>query len=209
MWIFNFKSRRNAFLLLSVVYCGCGDRGLTIETIGNHSYPVGGYDYNYPLSYREKVDRPPCLDSIQYYTIANYEHIAPDSLYKILNAYINTKYLYEKYAENLEHYNRDCYFNVFFYEKSLFVNYRKYIFDAIRDDMAHIDEYRHKIVALIYLYRDNNENDKKNDNEITAITTILYDVSYNKMPWRKDKPLSKRWIKEDTVLMQPKRARRK
>ena len=156
-----------------------GYKELKIEPIGQGTFPKWGYGYGKGF---------PCVDSLQYYTIVNYEHLAPDSLYKILNAHINTKRLCEKYAENLERYNKYCGFSADFYEKSLLINYESHIYDARRnEEFSFISKYIHRRVALIYSFRHNG---------ITTVSTVLYDRD-NASP----DALSKQWIKEDTVMI--------
>jgi len=74
--------------LLFIACFGCGNKELTIE-------PIGWGIYHLPLG-------DSCIER-QYYTIANYEHIAPDSLYSVLKAYINSISPYEKIVENIKH----------------------------------------------------------------------------------------------------------
>jgi len=140
---------KKLWFIVVAVFCGCGDKKLTIEPIGWGIY---------------HVTDSPCIER-QYYTIANYEHIAPDSLYSVLKAYINSISPYEKIVENIKH-NPFCDFKVFFYEKSLFANYEKYLSSyAIRSEMGSIDEYRHKLVAKIYVFGGDN----------SVFNTVLYD----------------------------------
>ena len=151
-----------------------GYKELKIEPIGLGTFPKWGYYGN---------DGKSCEDSLQYYTIVNYEHFAPDSLYKIVNAYINTKRLCEKYAENLELYNEYCGFSARFYEKSLLINYENHIHDAITNDFFGISKYEDRLVALIYSYRHDG---------ITTVSTVLY--------YRDNGSI--RWEKKDTVMVQ-------
>jgi hypothetical protein len=160
-----------------------GYKELKIEPIGLGTWPKWGYGYGKGF---------PCVDSLQYYTIVNYEHLAPDSLYKILNAYINTKrlcekYADEKYAENIERYDEYCRFIASFYKKSLLIDYENHIHDAITNEFFGISKYRHRSVARISSFRHNG---------ITTVSTVLYDRD-NASP----DALSKRWIKEDTVMI--------
>jgi hypothetical protein len=185
------NKKNTLWVLLLAVCCGCGSKELTIEPIGNKiSYPYGGYSY-----YRDSVKLTPCVDSLRYYTIANYKRIAPDSLYNILHTYINSKRLYDEFIENIERDSCYCFFSTFFYEKPLFGYHRKFmIFDAIRSESGSIDEYRHKLVALIWTHEHRG---------VTVSSTVLYDVKANRISAISGKLLSIRWEKEDTVLVQP------
>ena len=179
------NKKNTLWVLLLAVCCGCGSKELTIEPIREGCYPHEGYVYRGDIG---DVKGLPCIDWFRFYTIANYERIVPDSLYDTLNAYINPLHLYEKYVENSQHNNRTCIFIVDFYEKSLFANYEKYIYEALRDETGGISKYRNKSVARIYAYRYRG---------VTTLNTVLY----NKGSMFSD--LSIRWKKIDTVLVQP------
>jgi len=179
----SWKIKRGAFfLLLFAVCCGRSDKELTIEQIGKSgSYPDCRVGY---CDGTEKRPCSPCVDSIRYYTIANYERFAPDSLYRILNAHINSKYLCEIYVEN-------CDYRMYFYKKPLFANYEKYIPDALCNETGGLYEYRHKLVALIYSHT-------YYDSEVTTVTTVLYNTS-NIFSRGTD---TLYWEKEDTLMGQ-------
>lgn len=147
---FEIEIRKMPFVLLLLTAClGCGNNELTIEPIGgmggsgNGIYSLDNYD-----------DENPCIE-YQYYTIANYKRITPDSLYKVLNVYVNSIHTFECIAKNMRKgmEERGCLsmFAVYFYEKSLLVNYQKHISDAIQyDDAGSIYKYKHKLVAQMY-----------------------------------------------------------
>jgi len=163
------------FLFLLLVCFGCDNKGLMIEPIDRSRGGDGIY-------YMPGTENPYCFER-QYYTLANYEGIAPDSLYEILNNYVNSRHSYEEVAENIKHHPA-CDFTAHFYEKSLFVNYKKYLSDAIMSEMGSIYEYRHKLVAVIYTY----ERDGNNP--------IFHTVVYNN-----DNRDSIMLIKRDTVMV--------
>jgi len=161
---FNFETKKKLFvLLLFMTFWGCGNKVLTIEPIGgNGIYSLDSYD-----------DENPCIE-YQYYTIANYKRITPDSLYKVLNAYVNSVRSFESIAENMRRgkEERGCgsMFAARFYEKSLLVDYQKHISDAIhRDDAGFIYKYGHKLVAQIYNLED--------DGDENIFYTVLYNNS--------------------------------
>ena len=160
-----------ACIVLFLVCFGCDSKELTIEPIsGNGIHSMLGTESSY------------CFER-QYYTLSNYEGIAPDSLYEILNKYVNSRHSYEEVAEKIKH-NPACDFTAHFYEKSLFVNYKKYLSDAIWSEMGGIDEYKHKLIAKIYtLERDGNN-------------PIFHMVVYNN-----DNRDSIMLIKKDTVMV--------
>ena len=164
------------FLLLFLVCFGCDSKELTIEPIRGNG-----------IHYMPGTKNPYCFER-QYYTLSNYEGIAPDSLYEILNKYVNSRHSYEEVAENIKH-NSACDFNAHFYEKSLFVNYEKYLSDAIMSEMGGIDEYNHKLIAKIYtLGRDDNN-------------PIFHTIVYNN-----DNRNSIMLIKRDTVMVDNRKA---
>ena len=138
------KSNRSAFkqgMLLTffaLLVVGCRNKELQIAPIGNGIYQIGN------------VENPSCIE-FQYYTIANYENIAPDSLYNILNSYIKQKTSYGNIVNNIEN-NCFCSFGAFFYKKSLFANYEKYISDAKYSEMGGIAEHRDNLLAKIYAF---------------------------------------------------------
>lgn len=177
-------------LLLLAVCCSCEDKELAIESIGENSYPYGGYYF------REDIEEPPCIDSLQYYAIENYEQISSDSLSAVLNRHIYSRYPYEKYIENSMR-EPPCNFHAFFYKKSLFVDYRKYLSDAMRSEMGGIDEYRYKLVAVIHSYS-HKEEYGSNRHKYIIFTTVLYNKLYNDIyPSNMIK-----WLKKDTVRVQ-------
>jgi len=163
------------FLLLFLVCFGCDNKGLMIEPIDRSR---GGDGIYYMLD----IEDPYCFER-QYYTLVNYENIAPDSLYEILNNYVNSRHSYEEVAENIKH-HLACNFTAHFYEKSFFVNYEKYLSDAIWSEKGGIDKYSHKLIAKIYtLGRDGNN-------------PIFHTVVYNN-----DNRDSIMLIKRDTVMV--------
>ncbi|MCL2282832.1 MAG: hypothetical protein FWC26_05895 [Fibromonadales bacterium] len=174
MEAFNSAFKKNGFLFLLLVCFGCDNKGLMIEPIGRDR---GGDGIYYMLD----IEDPYCFER-QYYTLSNYEDIAPDSLYEILNKYVNSRHSYEEVAENIKHHPA-CDFTAHFYEKSLFVNYKKYLSDAIMSEMGSIYEYRHKLVAVIYTSgRDDNNpifhtvvynNDNRDSIMLIKIDTVM------------------------------------
>jgi len=196
------------------------DKELAIEFIGGQPWDY----YNLPSedfkdstilsSIRESLNdyynlpredgEAPCY-SFQHYTIANYKQIPSDSLASVLNKYIHSRYPYDKHVENIIR-NSMCRFFAYFYEKSLFVDYRKYMFDAIYySENGSIDEYRYKLVAQIYGMH------FVSDKVSTA--TILYDVDKCSIFYRILEPISNeyfyqncisniKWEKENTIKVQ-------
>jgi len=147
---FSWKTLKNICILIFIVCLGCNHKALVIEPIGDGVYPAGGYFWRE----EDGVEIRPCVSEYRYYTIANYKHIPYDSLYSIVHTYINSKQLYEEYIENVKR-NHKCSFAVFFYKKSLFTNYEKYLPDAIRSEYGHFDKYYHKQVVEVFEYSHN------------------------------------------------------
>ena len=151
-------------LLLFITCCNCSKKELTIIPISGsqrhdeHVFHIGN-------------------DEFQYYTIANYQHFTPDSLYKELNAYISSRYSYNKIVETRED---NSFFCAFFYKKALSVNYKKHLYDAIRSEFGSIYGYKDNLIAKIYYYKEKNE-------QYPIFTTVIYN---------KDKILV---VKEDTI----------
>jgi hypothetical protein len=165
----------------------CGNSELTIE-------PIGG---NGIYSLDRDNDEHPCIE-YQYYTIANYKRITPDSLYKVLNAYVNSIRSFESIAENMRSgkVERGCspMFAARFYEKSLLVDYQKHIFDAIKyDDAGSIYKYKHKLVAKIYSLGESDE---------TIFRTVLYHNPLFYYKYYKDNERCIVLIRSDTIRTQ-------
>jgi hypothetical protein len=147
---FKFETKKRFFVPFLLMAClSCVNSELMIKPIGgrggsgNGIYSLDSYD-----------DENPCIE-YQYYTIANYKRITPNSLYKVLNAYVHSVRSFESAAENMLRgkVERGCspMFAARFYEKSLLVDYQKHISDAIRyDDAGSIYKYNHKLVAQIF-----------------------------------------------------------
>jgi len=136
--------------IISLIAGGCGSKELKIT-------PITGSRNVEPNSHVYHIGN----DEFQYYTIANYKHIAHDSLYKELNIYIHSEYPYEMTGNN-------GLFTAFFYKKSLFVNYQKHISDAIRSEFGSIYGHNDNLIAKIYCI-------ERKDDQYPVFTTVLYD----------------------------------
>jgi hypothetical protein len=186
----NFKIdiKKMFFVPLLFMAClSCVNNELMIKPIGGRGGSGNGI---YSLdSYN---DENPCIE-YQYYTIANYKRITPDSLYKVLNAYVNSARSFDSIAENMRRgkEERGCLsmFVARFYEKALLVDYQKHIPDAIRyDDAGSIYKYDHKLVAKIF--------GLENGDEI-----IFYKALYNPLYYNNNK-LCILLIRSDTIRVQ-------
>jgi len=182
---FKFETKKRFFVPFLLMVClSCVNDELMIKPIGgNGIYSLDSYD-----------DENPCIE-YQYYTIANYKRITPDSLYKVLNAYVNSVRSFESAAENMLRgkVERGCspMFAARFYEKSLLVDYQKHIFDAIKyDDAGSIYKYKHKLVAKIYSLGESDE---------TVFRTVLYHNPLFYYKYYTDNKLCIVLIRSDTI----------
>ena len=142
--------------VLALIIGGCNNKEICIKPINNANYQIDNIEH-------------------QYYTIANCEHITQDTLYRLLNTYLNSIYPYEKIIEK-------SLFSAHFYKKSLFTNYEKRFHNARYETTFDMCEFYDNLVAEIrYLGKDNND--------YAVFHTILYNQSTCEPSialWKKD-----------------------
>jgi len=132
-----------AFIILHISF-SCSKKELLIEPIGEGIYNMGYREY-------------------QYYTISNYKHLSHDSLLNTLRDYVLT-HTNTKITDLKD-------FVAFFYKKSMFATYERYIDGSPNYEMGGIYEYRDNLIATIDYYP------KKND-KYAMLKSELYNEEF-------------------------------
>ena len=140
-------------LLLLTACCSCSKKELTINPIKQCS------DLDGHIFYEGN-------DEFHYYTIANYKNFSYDLLYKDLNDYIDSRYSYKRIIETIKDNGR---FSAFFYKKSLFANYKRYISSAKNSESGSIYEHQDNLIAQIYCIKEKEKNE-----DFYVFNTIVY-----------------------------------